>query len=95
MAFSLPLPTLWSKQRWKVKIRDWERLEPPHVTILHGTRAWRWNLRDCSFMDRDPDPSEVPQEIVTHIEANLQALRAEWDDMYPSNPVVSQETDDD
>jgi hypothetical protein len=34
MAFSLPLNPAWSNQRWKVKIRDRERLEPPRGSIL-------------------------------------------------------------
>jgi hypothetical protein len=42
MAFSLPLSPPLRAQGWKVKIRDRERSEPPHVTILHRTRA-KWD----------------------------------------------------
>jgi hypothetical protein len=64
MAFTLPLPAPWARQHWKLKIRDRERLEPPHATLLHRTRAWRWNLRSGGFMDADPPPRDVPVEIV-------------------------------
>jgi hypothetical protein len=93
MAFTLPLPEPWDSQRWKLKIRDRERLEPPHATVLHRSRAWRWNLRSGGFMDADPPPNGVPNEIVAFIQENLERLRAEWDAMYPSNPVA-QEADD-
>jgi hypothetical protein len=93
MAFTLPLPPPWDSQRWKLKIRDRERLEPPHATVLHRTRAWRWNPRAGGFMDVDPPPDDVPEEIVAFIDQNLERLRTEWDGMYPSNPVA-QEPDD-
>jgi hypothetical protein len=93
MAFALPLPAPWTSQQWKLKIRDRERLEPPHVTLLHRTRAWRWDLRSGGFMDVDPPPSDVPVELVQFIERNLRTLRSEWDRMYPRNPVT-QKVDD-
>jgi hypothetical protein len=95
MAFSLPLPPPWDSQGWKVKIRDRERLEPPHVTILHRSRAWRWNLRSGGFMDADPPPGDVPKEIVALVQENLARLCAEWDARYPSNPVAPWEAGDD
>jgi hypothetical protein len=95
MPFSLAPQPPWDSRGWKVKIRDRERLEPPHVTILHRTRAWRWNLRSCGFMDADPPPADVPKEIVAAIVHNLSRLRAEWDAMYPTNPVAPREADDD
>ena len=94
MAFSLPLLQPWDSQGWKVKIRDRERLEPPHVTVLHRSRAWRWNLRTGGFMDADPPPADVPKQIVAVIVENLARLRAEWDAMYTSNPVTPREADD-
>jgi len=39
MAFALTLTTALKRARWKVKIRDKETREPPHVTILRGTKA--------------------------------------------------------
>jgi hypothetical protein len=94
MAFALPLPSSVADQGWKVKIRDRERLEPPHVTVLHRTRAWRWNLRSGEFMDVDPPASDVPNEIVELITANLVLLCSEWDRMYPSNPVAHEVDDE-
>ncbi len=93
MAFNLPLPEPFRRARWKVKIRDKEILEPPHVTVLRGTKAWRINLRTGAFMDADPDFSHVPKEIVELIRQaeTWQRLRDEWDRMYPNNPVSSDE----
>ncbi|OLC31712.1 MAG: hypothetical protein AUH81_17355 [Candidatus Rokubacteria bacterium 13_1_40CM_4_69_5] len=79
---------------WKVKIRDRERLEPPHVTILQKTRAWRFDLRSEKFLDKKPDPKEVPEEVVDEIRSNLTLLRREWDGMFPGNPISSEEPDD-
>ncbi|MEX0701922.1 MAG: hypothetical protein WD069_07485 [Planctomycetales bacterium] len=89
MPFDLPLPASWRKAGWKVKIRDKETREPPHVTILRRTRAWRIDLRTGEFMDREPDPAEIPDEIISHIrnEANWALLCNEWDRKYPTNPV--------
>jgi hypothetical protein len=93
MAFRLPLSRHLSRQ-WAVKIRDWERVEPPHVTILRRGRAWRWDLRSGEFMDTVPDPSDVPAAVLKVITANWERLRAAWDEMYPENPVDSKEDDD-
>ncbi len=64
MAFRLPLPETLRKQGWKVKIRDREYVEPPHASILWKTECWRFNLRDCDFMDDSPDPSRVPGDLM-------------------------------
>jgi hypothetical protein len=93
MAFAFPLPPPWASQ-WKLKIRDRERLEPPHVTLFHRARVWRWDLRSGGFMDVDPPPNDVPAELVELIEQNLTMLRAEWDRMYPHNPVAREGSDD-
>lgn len=87
MAFSLPLPAHLAAQRWKVKIRDRERLEPPHVTLLHGTKGWRLDLRRGDFMDSTSAPTEVPSELIDFVLESLPELRARWDEMYPSNPI--------
>ena len=60
MAFALKLPRSLVRQ-WQVKIRDRERVEPPHVTIIRKTEAWRLALRTRQFLDREPDPAEIPQ----------------------------------
>jgi len=89
MAFTLPLTKALRKAR-KVKIRDKEIREPPHVTIIRGTQAWRVDLRSGSFMDDGPDPRDIPQELkelITNPDTWHQ-LCDEWNRMYPSNPVV-------
>ena len=93
MPFDLPLPDALRKARWRVKIREKETREPPHVTILRGTRAWRINLRTGDFMDRLPDPDDVPRDVLDHLmeEANWTLLCSEWDKKYPNNPVQDEQ----
>jgi hypothetical protein len=45
-------------------------------------------------MDADPPPGDVAREVVAVLVENLARLRAEWDAMYPSNPVTPREADD-
>lgn len=85
-ALTLPLSAR-SPSGWKVKIRDRDRLEPPHVTVVSGVRAWRWNLRSRAWMDLEPDPREVPEDICQAILENVETLSREWDRMYLTNPV--------
>ena len=93
MAYELPLPS-WAKEKgWKVKIRDKERLEPPHATILKRTQSWRWGLRTRTFMDRWPNPREVPEALLESMEAQHAALCRQWDQMYPENPVNAEQND--
>jgi hypothetical protein len=94
--FELILPEPFRRARWKVKIREKETREPPHATILRGTKAWRINLRTGEFMDRRPDPAEVPTELVDHIRSEpvWQELCEAWDEKYPSNPVHGDEERD-
>jgi hypothetical protein len=93
MALLLKL-SRWLSKQWKVKIRDRERVEPPHVSILRRRSTWRINLRTHEFKDSEPDPSEVPKSILKIVEENWSLLRAAWDEMYPENPVVSPEDED-
>lgn len=92
MPFDLPLPASLRKARWKVKIREKETREPPHLTILRDTRAWRINLRTGGFMDDEPSPSDLPAALLDHVRqrANWLLLCEEWDRKYPANPVVEQ-----
>jgi hypothetical protein len=87
MPFELELPSSLRKQRWKVKIRERERVEPPHVTIIRNALAWRFDLRDLVFLDKDPPPRDVSRAVVDRVVANIDELRAAWDRMYPENPV--------
>lgn len=87
MAFLLSIPDQLARAKWKVKIRDQERCEPPHVTILWKTDAWRWNLRTRQFMDQVPEPDKVPQQLLNCIESEYDTLCQAWDEMYPNNRV--------
>lgn len=89
MSFSLKLPEPWTARGWKVKIRDRERLEPPHATILHKVKAWRFDLRSQTFLDTDPEPREVPEEVTAAVRSGLTVLVQQWNRMYPHNPVSS------
>lgn len=82
------LPTHLLVERWKVKIRDVEGPEPPHATVIRGTTYWRWNLRESMFMDRIPDPRDVPDELVEFLMTNHDDLVLRWDAMFPWNPVA-------
>jgi hypothetical protein len=95
MAFSLALPKRWSAQGWKAKIRDRERLEPPHVTITRGAKSWRVGLRDGRFLDGEPDPREVPSGVVEAVTGHWARLCEEWDALYPANPVGAEDDTDD
>lgn len=89
MAYNLPLTPALRKARWKVKIRDKETREPPHVTIIRGTEAWRLNLRTGDFMDDSPDPRLIPSDLIQLLrnENTWKSLCNQWDLMYPANPV--------
>ncbi|MDP7020273.1 MAG: hypothetical protein QGG36_31035 [Pirellulaceae bacterium] len=47
-------------------------------------------------MDKKPDPSDVPNGIIDFIEEEetWQQLCEEWDGMYPTNPVSSDDEDE-
>lgn len=94
MPFELPLPNPFRRYGWKVKIRDRERLEPPHITIFHKTKTWRIELRRVVFLDGEPDPRDVPPEILEFVQAHLNEFRGAWDSMYPANPVTREGSDD-
>ena len=94
MAYSLDLPSALKAQGWKVKIRDRERTEPPHVSVLRKTDCWRYEPRDGGFLDKKPPPSDVAEEVVKLIEDNIDKLVKEWDAMYPQNPVNNDEDRD-
>lgn len=89
MPFELSLPAEFSQSRWKAKIREKETLEPPHVTLLQRTQAWRINLRTGEFMDRQPDPSEVPEALIEFLKGDevWKQLCEAWDRKYPGNKV--------
>lgn len=94
MPFILQASEPWKSRGWKVKIADRERLEPPHVTLYHRARRWRLGLRDGRFLDTDPDPAEVPRDLVTVVREHFRVLGKAWDAMYPHNPVSSTPEED-
>lgn len=94
MAFNLRLPALLAKMRWKVKIRDKERVEDPHITIIRGTSVWRVSLRDGRFMDGG-SWKDMPNSLQQVIQEPWQQLCNAWDEMYPSNPIRGEEEDND
>lgn len=95
MPLQLPLPGRLSNEGWKVKIRDRERVEPPHATVIRGNRYWRWDLRSRQFMDADPDPTDVPGELLALLVAHHADLVRDWDASYPENPVGPREEGND
>lgn len=98
MAFRLDLPEPLASEGWKVKIRDKERLEPPHVTIFCKRRTWRLGLRDREFLDPPGGKwKEIDARVRAAIESpeNWRRLCDEWDSANPTNPVSRSEEDDD
>lgn len=87
MAQSFAVLAPWDDRGWKLKIRDRERIEPPHVSVLWKTEAWRFGLREKEFLDRQPDPRRVPDEIVGHLHQNIRVYVDAWNMTYPDNPV--------
>jgi hypothetical protein len=94
MAFNLRLSPALAKMQWKVKIRDKERVEDPHLTIIHKTKTWRVCLRDGRFMDGG-SWKDVPGSLRTIVQNSWEQLCVAWDEMYPNNPVRGNEGDDD
>jgi hypothetical protein len=93
MAFNLRLPRLLAKMRWKVKIRDRERVEDPHISIIRGTQVWRVCLRDGRFMDGG-SWKDLPDSLQEVVRDNWALLCAAWDEMYPHNAVQGNEDGD-
>jgi hypothetical protein len=91
MPHSFEVPEPWKSRGWAIKIRDRERLEEPHVSVLFKTRVWRFGLRSIQFLDVEPDPGDVPRGLVRHLEDHLEEHITIWDAMYPENPVASEE----
>ena len=97
MPVELALPRDLRQRKWKVKIREKERMEPPHVSIIRGTSTWRISLRTGKFLDKMPDPGEVPEELLDYIRLGRRSanqtvwewLCEQWDAKYPKNPISS------
>jgi hypothetical protein len=95
MPFELSLPKRLKARGWKVKIRDKERVEPPHVTVMHNLDEWRIALRDKDVLVPPGGRlKQIDQGVMQIIEENWDRLKAAWDAMYPENPVSSAEDED-
>jgi hypothetical protein len=94
MAFRLSEPRQLEKAGWKIKIRDKERLEEPHLTIIKGTDSWRYSLRSRNFLD-EGRWKDFPKVLRETIEKNWVQLCNAWDAMYPHNPISTQEDEND
>lgn len=92
MAFNLKLPLQLRQEHWKVKIRENERTEEPHVTIFHKRQEWRLNLRDGEFLNPPGGTwKEINPLVREEIRRNWTRLRQEWDRKYPENPIESED----
>jgi hypothetical protein len=91
MAHRFELPKVLADAGWVLKIRDRERVEPPHVTVMHRTRAWRFGLREGAFLDGAPPPREVPAALRKELARRRTEFAGVWDQLYPENPVDSQD----
>ena len=94
MPYDLPLTQALRQAGWKVKIHDFERLEPPHITIYYKRRKWRLSLRDSSFLDVGDQSSQIDRRVRTAVNDAWQRLQQEWDRIHPDNPVRGQDDDD-
>jgi hypothetical protein len=96
MPHELALPKRLKAQGWKIKIREKERLEPPHVTIMCGKKEWRVGLRDKSFLVPPGGKwAYIDDEVREIIDKNWKKLQDAWDRKYPSNPILTTEDEDD
>jgi hypothetical protein len=86
--FILTVPEPWASGGWKIRILDREWGEEPHFNFFRGARYWRFGMRRRAFMDPNPDPREVPREVVAFALQNLWLLACEWDAAHPRNPVA-------
>jgi hypothetical protein len=95
MPYELSLPKKIKAQGWKVKIREKERVEPPHVTIIHKADEWRLGLRDRQLLVPPGGKlNDIDPVVMRIIDENWEPLKEAWDAKYPENPVSSADDDD-
>jgi hypothetical protein len=95
MPFQLTLPRKLKAEGWKVKIREKERVEPPHVTIMHKAEEWRFGLRDRRLLlPPGGRIKDIDAEVMGIIDEHWERLIEAWDEKYPENPVSSVEDDE-
>jgi len=74
-------------------------MEPPHVSILRGVKTWRLALRTGKFLDKIPDPGEIPADLINFIKKGRKSkdqtvwewLCEQWNAKYPNNPISSKD----
>src|SRR5262249_41376047 len=94
MTFSLKLSRRLAAH-WKVKIRDKERNEEPHVTVFRKEKVLRISLRQYpQALASDLEAGDLPKELWNLIEDALPELRRYWDATYPENPIDSSEDEE-
>lgn len=92
MPFDAPLPRRLKTEGWKAMIREKERVEPPHVTILHKAEEWRLGLRDKQFLVPPGGRiSDIDPRVMRIIEEHWEQLIQAGDAKYPDSPVSSSE----
>ena len=95
MPFELPLPKKLRSIGWKVKIREKERVEPPHVTVMHKLDEWRLGLRDRQLLIPPGGRiKDIEPAVMRIIDENWQRLIDAWDAKYPENPVAGVDNED-
>jgi hypothetical protein len=90
MTYTLPgMPLHLKNAGWAIKIRSRELpTEPPHVTVTFRSQAYRWRLRECEWMDNEPDPRDVPETVVDLLHKQVDLLREKWNWLHGQhNPV--------
>jgi hypothetical protein len=96
MPFQLPLPRKLKAEGWKVKIREKEQVEPPHITIMHRANEWRLGLRDRQLLVPPGGRiRDIDAGVMRIIDEHWEQLKAAWDEKYPENPISSVEEEND
>jgi hypothetical protein len=94
MPYELRLNAKLRKAGWKVKIRDAERLEEPHATIIWKYKTWRLSLRTNEFLEQDQSWNDKDmKEVKDAVDTAWETLKTEWDKLYPGNPISSEHDD--
>ncbi len=96
MADPIKLPKQLRAQGWKVKVYDNERLEPPHLTVICRERVWRIGLREKDIMTpADGRWQDIDPRVKAILDHQWETLCDAWDKKHPTNPVSSEEDEDD
>lgn len=76
MPHELILPKKLKVQGWKVKVREKERVEPPHVTVMHNANEWRIGLRDKQPLEPPGGTlKDIAPDVIRIIEENWDELK--------------------